>query len=352
MNEVTTAARTLPQIANEIRYLDRQAKRLVLGHAIEIGNRLIEAKELVGHGEWGNWLKDEFDYSQSSAQNFMRIAEEYGETQMGLFGPEAKSQTLGNLPYTKALKLLAVPSEEREEFVETHDVEGMSTRELEQAIRERDELKKQLAAERDAQEGAALKISELEENLQAAHDAGAEDAQKAEAYRAELEELRSRPIEVAVQEPDPGELQTAIEDAVEEARLELKAASDKELTAAREAAKKEKAALTAKLEKAEKAAEAAKKAAEATKSDGAAETLKAEIAAALAEAERLKKQLAMASNANVPIFQVHFRDVQDGFNKMFTILYDTEGETGDKLAAALRSLLQAELDRLNGGPHE
>lgn len=29
-----------------------------------------------------------------------------------------------NLPYTKALKLLAVPEEEMDDFMETHDVEA------------------------------------------------------------------------------------------------------------------------------------------------------------------------------------------------------------------------------------
>ena len=35
----------------------------------------------------------------------------------------AESQTLGNLPYTHALKLLALPAEEREEFAQEHHVE-------------------------------------------------------------------------------------------------------------------------------------------------------------------------------------------------------------------------------------
>jgi len=355
MNEIST--RTPEIIGAEIRDITAQVRRVALGAAIEIGHRLNEAKELLPHGEWGEWLSRETEFSQRQAQRMMQLYDAYGAAQIGIFGAEINATALSDLSITNALLLVAIPENEREEFSAAVDAEHISSRELEDAIRERDELKKQLEAERNAGEGAALTIAELQEKAQEAEkkrDAAALQAQTlcetSDKLRAELDEIRNRPIEVAVQEPDPGELQTAIEDAVEEARLELKAASDKELAAARAAAEKEKAALTSKLEKAEKVAETAKKAAEAAKSDDTEEKLKAEVTAAQAEAERLKKQLAMASNANVPIFQVHFRAAQDGFNKMFAILAEAEGETGSKLETALRSLLQAELDRLNGGP--
>lgn len=342
------AVRTLPQIANEIRYLDSQAKRLVLGHAIEIGNRLIEAKAMVPHGQWGDWLKAEFDYSQSSAQNFMRIADEYGETQMGLFGPEAKSQTLGNLPYTKALKLLAVPEDEREEFVGSHDVEAMSTRELEQAIRERDELKKQLEAEREAGEGSAMTIAELQSRADEAESKRAAAERQAQTLcetsdklRAELRELESRPRDVAVQEPDPAEIDRRASELAQKllSDADAKYKSDTE---------KLKAKIDAIEKKRDKLEQAVKDAEHRGVEDAA--PYKAEAEQARAEVEKLKKQLAMSQNANVPIFNVHFKAVQEGFNKLFAILDNEEGETAGKLTAALQSLLQAELERLNGGP--
>ena len=48
------------------------------GHAVEIGNCLIQAKEQVEHGEWYNWLEDNFNLKKSSANNFMAIAERFG----------------------------------------------------------------------------------------------------------------------------------------------------------------------------------------------------------------------------------------------------------------------------------
>ena len=118
---------------------------------------------MLPHGQWGGYVREQLGYSQSTANNMMRIFEEYGAAQQSLFGPEAKSQALGNLSYTKALRLLALPADEREEFAEANDVEAMSTRELEAAIRERDEARRQAEqdrADREAAEQSAKKIAE------------------------------------------------------------------------------------------------------------------------------------------------------------------------------------------------
>lgn len=43
-------------------------------YRIETGRDLIEAKTLLPHGEFGAWLKDNFNWSESTAQNFMNAA--------------------------------------------------------------------------------------------------------------------------------------------------------------------------------------------------------------------------------------------------------------------------------------
>jgi len=45
---------------------------------VEIGRRLLQAKELIGHGYWGDWLQAEFAWSLSTAICFMRVAEKFG----------------------------------------------------------------------------------------------------------------------------------------------------------------------------------------------------------------------------------------------------------------------------------
>lgn len=131
--------RSIEVVTTEIKTLCSQARALALSYAIEIGRRLDEAKDLLQHGEWSEWLKNEVEFSQSTANNYMMLFKEYGDVQISIFGAELHSQTFGNLSYTKALKLLSIPSDEREEFVKENNVEDMSVRDLDKLIKERDE---------------------------------------------------------------------------------------------------------------------------------------------------------------------------------------------------------------------
>lgn len=119
----------IQQIEIEIILLKNQTAQNI----IEIGKRLNEAKELLPHGEWGKWLEEKVEFSQRNANNFMRVAKEF-----------SNSQTYSNLTQSKIFALLDVPQEEREEFIETNSVEDMTTRELRQVIKEKKELEKQV----------------------------------------------------------------------------------------------------------------------------------------------------------------------------------------------------------------
>lgn len=258
-------------LAAEIRALTAS----MLANIIEIGRRMCQAKEILPHGQFGEWVKTKTGYSQSTANNFMKLFQEYGAPQESLFGAEVNSQTFGNLPYSKALALLAVPAEEREDFVRDNHVEEMSTRELQQAIKERDELRRQLDEERAAAEGASLRISELEEKLDASGKEAARQKTEAEKAKEKLEALMNAPVEVAIQAADPEEVQRAVEEALRKAKEEHKA----ELDAMAEKAKKadaERDRLKKKLAKIQS---------EAATADGGE---------ARREVERLRKALAMA----------------------------------------------------------
>jgi hypothetical protein len=45
---------------------------------IEIGLKLIEVKERLPHGMWGQWLDREFGWGQDTAHNFMRVSIKFG----------------------------------------------------------------------------------------------------------------------------------------------------------------------------------------------------------------------------------------------------------------------------------
>lgn len=224
MNEMNP--RTIGTVTQEINQLTAQAQRLILGHAIEIGRRLTEAKQMLSHGEWGKWLREEIHYSKSSANNMMRIFDAYGSTQMGLFGPEANSQTFGDLEYSKALALLAVPAEEREQFAQEVDAEHISVRQLKAAIQARDAAQKQAAEATAEWELAKEALREKEKAIQLANQRLEASASEADSLRKENEQLRQRPVDVAVEQIDA-------------APEQLKAAEEKGRAAAEEALRTE-----------------------------------------------------------------------------------------------------------------
>ncbi len=126
--------RTPAIIAGEINYIKRQAQQTLLAASVEIGRKLNEAKALVPHGMWEDWLSENVDYSQSTANNLMRIATEYGDEQVSLFSGKSNSETFASLTYSQAVALFALPMDQRQEFVENHDMEELSTRELKEEI--------------------------------------------------------------------------------------------------------------------------------------------------------------------------------------------------------------------------
>lgn len=187
--------RTPEIVAAEIRQLESQTVKMVLNNSIEIGKRLCEAKEMVPHGEWGKWLKEEINFSQSTANNLMKIYKEYGDSQGQLWGASAKSQTLGNLTYSKAVALLAMPAEERESFVEENNVEDMSTRQLQEAIKAREEAEKEKA---ELSKELAQKDIEAEKNKQSIKtlkEQLKEEKKKAGSVEERIEEVRKEESE-------------------------------------------------------------------------------------------------------------------------------------------------------------
>ena len=126
--------RTPAVIAGEINYIKRQAQQTLLAASVEIGRKLNEAKALVPHGMWEDWLSENVDYSQSTANNLMRIATEYGDEQVSLFSGKSNSEPFAALTYSQAVALFALPMDQRQEFVENHDMEELSTRELKEEI--------------------------------------------------------------------------------------------------------------------------------------------------------------------------------------------------------------------------
>ncbi len=312
--------RTLDIVAAEIRALTANA----LNTIVEIGRRMTEAKAMLPHGEFGRWIREEAGYSTSTANNFMRLFEAYADPQGSLFGAEVNCQTFGNLTYSKALALLEVPAEEREEFARENDVEGMSTRELQAAIRERDEARWQAEAAEADKRAAEDSRAKMEEDMAHANE-------RMEGLARELEELKAQPKDVAVEKvTDQEAIDAAVKEALEKQGKELDAAKKKLETAEKKAEKAERATEQAKAE-----AEAAGKG-----NSDALEAARQEAEQARQEAEKLKKELRMADTA-VAAFRVYFTQWQNIYGCMERALEDVEKETADKLRAAVRAQMEA-----------
>ncbi|HCO74993.1 MAG TPA: hypothetical protein DIT16_09090 [Clostridium sp.] len=142
MNELVNT-RDIEVIAAEINNIKEQTRIMVLNNSIEIGRRLVEAKSIIQHGQWGRWLEESVNYSQRTANNLMRIFEEYGSNQISLFGA-SNSQAFANLNYSQAVALLGIPDiEEREAFIKENNAEDMSSRELQQVIKAKEKAEKE-----------------------------------------------------------------------------------------------------------------------------------------------------------------------------------------------------------------
>lgn len=328
--------RDIETITGEIIQLKQDAGNAILG----IGDRLIEAKSLLSHGEWLPWLTEQVEFSESTAQRFMRLSREWRN-------PSA----LTDLGATKALTLLALSPEERESFMsENHIVDGeeksvidMTSRELERAIRERDEAlqaanaaKAEAQAAEESRSKMAADMRTLENIHRAAWENEALARRELKAVREELQALRDKPVDVAVETVvDKASIERARQEAVVEMQKRLDAAE-----AARKAAEENR-----------KSAE--KDLAEARKQVGAnaailsrAEKAEAELAEArrqleaAARAEGLTKERAIvSSDPYMAEFKVYFEHVKDAVNRIRGLMLKArtqdDREVSEKLSRAI-----------------
>lgn len=339
---------TPERLGVEIRELTRQAKAMTLYYGVEIGRRLEAAKSMVPYGSWGEWLKENTEFSQATATRFMRVFNEYGAEQIGIFGAVPESSTLQNLSISNALRLLAVPEDEREEFAEAVDAENLSARELEKAIKERDAARQEREnaqreanrysmrterAEKELRE-AKEKAQELEDDLEAAR---ADRRQMAE----ELEAIKNRPVEVAVQRD---------EQAIRDAEAKARAEAETEIRKKTDEWKKQTIRTEQEIERVRKEADSlrrqladAKAKAEEAENNSEKERLSGEV-------EALRKKLAMADK-DVTAAGLYFGQWQQGYNQLTQAIGRIEDEAkAAKLRAAIKAQLAAWEKTLEGTP--
>ena len=335
--------RTPEMIGAEIRMYVDAGRRITLLCGIEIGRRLVEAKEMLNHGEWLPWLKRETEFSERSAQNYMKVFNSYGAAQLGLFGPETNTQAFADLPITKALAMLSIPESEREDFADEVGAESLSVRELEEKVRERTaeiEAEKERMEKAHAAElyDAETALDEATEAREAAEKAQRDAEEQLRRIKAELDEIEKRPA-ATVYVPDEEAIAQAANAAAEAERAKHEKAEKelREQIAALTGQVKTETGTREKLEK--QLREAEEKAAAAKKNSAEAEALRGEI-------DGLRKQLALAA-PEVADFKAAFGRAQEELNHMLDAI-DRIGdeETRGKLKKAGLAMMEAYAGRL------
>ena len=204
MNEVMNTESQLPaeqklsQLAAEINAIKEQVRETLYLSTCRIGEKLLLAKGAVGHGNWGQWLKDNVDYSERTAQNIITIYKNFNNKETKLFGTVPDAELLGKLNQSQLLALSSIKDEEkRTEFMNEHKEElpDMSKQELAKALAELKEVK-ETVTKKDAE------VKALQRDLSRAdkqHEAMAQEVEKYqnlfEDTKNQLEEAKKAPIE-------------------------------------------------------------------------------------------------------------------------------------------------------------
>ena len=176
-------------------------------NAIEFGKRLIAIKKKLPHGEWGNWLKDNFNLSQSSANKLMEVSRRF-----------SNSELIPNLGYTQMLQIISLPEGEEQNFFDKMASEGKDVRDM--TIKNMNaEIKKYKAeAEKNKQEAEKYKAeseakeAEIENQYEQLNNLRNENVKlweenseaeiNANKLQKENEYLKNNPVEVEVVPPD------------------------------------------------------------------------------------------------------------------------------------------------------
>lgn len=302
MSEMVTV-RDVDIVTAEIVTIKRQTQQMLITAAIELGRRLVEVKAMVPHGEWGKYLQERVDYSQSTADNLMKLYREYGSGQDSLFDNFANSQTFANLSYTQALALLSVPADERERFAEENDVANKSTRELQELIRQREEQDSQINQLQTALTDVKNEKDKVEDLLADAEKECDSRKQEVERLTEQLQKAQEAEQKVKDQLKKAKENPTVPKDVMDKLRAEAEEAATK---AAAEKAAAESKKIQAQLEKAQKAAQDAENEKKRAMQDLAQMEQKLQTA---------QQEVKMA-NPDVAVFRSLFEDVQQTFNRM------------------------------------
>lgn len=292
--------------------------------AAEAGERLIEIKGRLAHGEFESWCKDNLTFSKRKAENMMRWSQKCKD-ENSIF---SKTQTFTDLGISKVWALLAAPEEVAEEVLK-EGASDMSVRELQEEI-------SRLKSEKEKIEGLARATEEEQANLEEEIEIlkrQLEEARRESERKAEEENSQS----TAEAEEEIAQLKDALGKAIENhAKIKEKLKKEKENTD-----KKIDEAISQARAEAQKEAEA--------KTSKSLEDITKKYEESQSVINKLQTALANSENKALAIFKVKSDLLQESFNSCLASIEDVaaeDQEKGDKMKAALSQIMSNQIERL------
>lgn len=292
--------------------------------AAEAGERLIEIKGRLAHGEFESWCKDNLTFSKRKAENMMRWSQKCKD-ENSIF---SKTQTFTDLGISKVWVLLAAPEDVAEEVIK-EGASDMSVRELQ------DEISRLKFEKKTAQE-----------HVRASEEEQANMEEEIEILKRQLEEARRESERKA--EEENSQSTSEAEEEIEQLKKKLEAA-ETNLQKTKEKLKTEKNSSDKKIEEAiSKAKAEAQKEAEA-KTNKSLEDITKKYEESQSVINKLQTALANSENKALAIFKVKSDLLQESFNSCLTSIEDVaaeDQEKSDKMKAALRQIMSNQIERL------
>ena len=295
--------------------------------AAEAGERLIEIKGRLAHGEFESWCKDNLTFSKRKAENMMRWSQKCKD-ENSIF---SKTQTFTDLGISKVWALLAAPEEVAEEVLK-EGASDMSVRELQEEI-------SRLKLEKEKVEGLARATEEEQANIE----------EEIEVLKRQLEEARRESERKAEEEnsqstPEAEEEIKKLKKKLETAEANLQKTKEKLKTEKNNSEKKIEEAISQAKEEARKEAEA--------KASKSLDDITKKYEESQSVINKLQTALANSENKALAIFKVKSDLLQESFNSCLASIEDVaaeDQEKGDKMKAALRQIMSNQIERLQKG---
>lgn len=246
-------------------------------------------------------------FSQRQAYNFIKALEELGEEML------AKNSHLG---ITKLINIVALPATKRADFIEENDIANLSVNEIKELIESEKYYKEQITFLSNTPKTELINTPEIEEIIA-----------QMDRIKAENEELKSRPIEVAVKELSQNEL----DDIKKQTKQELKKEflqSQKELIKQAEEKVKQKA-----LEEHEIKIEQVKKDVLISSQKDIEQKLallEKEKKQALERSNNLAKQLEISSDETVTKLAIYFKNTGEQIDNLIESLKELKAKNEEK----------------------